>query len=58
MDTNQECIGNENVIIGNGRINGDRNVIINATDANGNIILNRPMIIGYNAKGGPNDIVI
>jgi len=58
MSTQQDNTGDDNVIIGNGQINGNRNVIINATDANGNIILNRPMIIGYNAQGGPNDIVI
>lgn len=51
-------MNDDNVIIGNRQVNGSRNVIIDATDLNGNTILNRPMIIGHNAKGGPNDIVI
>jgi len=61
MTSNINNNGDENVIIGNignRSINGSRNVIIGATDSNGNTILNRPMIIGNNAKGGPNDIVI
>ena len=58
MNTNQDNTGDDNIIIGNRRVNGSRNVIIDATDANGNTILNRPMVIGYRAKGGPNDIVI
>lgn len=56
--TDQDNTGDDNVIIGNRKVNGNRNVIIDATDINGNTILNRPMIIGHNAKGGHNDIVI
>ena len=55
---NQGSTGDDNVIIGNRTINGSRNVIIDATDANGNTILNRPMVVGHGAKGGPDDIVI
>lgn len=58
MNTNQDNTGDDNVIIGNRRVNGNRNVIIDATDTNGNTILNHPMVVGYNAKGGHNDIVI
>ena len=58
MTANQGSTGDDNVIIGNRTINGSRNVIIDATDANGNTILNRPMVVGHGAKGGPDDIVI
>jgi|GEM_PF-4139414 hypothetical protein len=58
MNKNQDNTGDDNVVIGNRKVNGSRNVIIDATDSNGSTILNRPMVIGYNAKGGPNDIVI
>lgn len=58
MSTDEDNVGNDNVIIGPRKVKGNRNVIIYATDVNGNTILNRPMVIGYNAKGGPNDIVI
>ena len=58
MSSNQDNTGDDNVIIGPRRVSGSRNVIIDTTDANGNTILNRPMVIGHNAKGGPNDIVI
>ena len=58
MNTGQDNAGDDNVIIGNRSVNGSRNVIIDATDTNGNTILSRPMVIGNNARGGPNDIVI
>ena len=58
MILNNDNNGNNNVIIGNRSINGSGNVIIDAVDLNGNTILNRPMIIGNNAKGAPGDIVI
>lgn len=63
MDTKQDNIGDDNVIIDGSNSNrdrniGSRNVIIGATDASGNTILNRPMVIGHNAKGSSNDIVI
>jgi hypothetical protein len=37
---------------------GNRNVIIGATDDRGNTILNKPMTVGYGARGGPGSIVI
>lgn len=59
MTDSKNNIGDDNVIIGRNNMNvGSGNVIIDATDSNGNTILNRPMVIGRNAKGGPNDIVI
>ncbi len=58
MVLNNDNNGDDNVILGNRSVNGSGNVIIDATNLNGNTILNRPMIIGKNAKGGPHDIVI
>ncbi len=55
---NFSTIGDNNVIIGNRNVHGSGNVIIDATDLNGNSILNRPMIIWNNAKGGSNDTVV
>lgn len=51
--------GKDSVVIGNvsGEV-GDGSVVITATDANGNIILNQPMAVGKNAKAGPGSIAI
>lgn len=57
-ETDQDDTGDDNVIIGNRKVVGNRNVIIDVADINGNTVLNRPMVVGYNARGGPNDIVI
>ncbi len=52
-------VGKETVIIGDVSGNfGDRCVIIGATDDRGNVILNRPMAVGYKAHAGPNSISI
>lgn len=52
--------GDDNTVVGiwNGTVKGSRNTVVGATDARGNTILNRPMIVGNNAKGGHYDIVI
>jgi hypothetical protein len=53
-------VGEDNVVMGkhNFRKIGNRNVIIGATDDRGNTILNKPMTVGYGARGGPGSIVI
>lgn len=57
-------VGNDSVVIGNiGNIGNNRKignncVIIGATDANGNCILNGTMAIGKNAHAGKNSIAI
>ncbi|MDB5584055.1 MAG: hypothetical protein JWR80_9231 [Bradyrhizobium sp.] len=58
-DDNGE-MGDENVVMGKQpfRKIGSRNVVIGATDNNGNTILNKPMTVGYGARGGPGSIVI
>jgi len=56
-----QTVGDDSVVMGrvspNARV-GDRSVVIGATDAHGNTILNQPMVVGHNAHGGPNSIVI
>lgn len=37
---------------------GDGSVVIGATDQHGNTVLNQPMVIGKDARGGPDSIVI
>jgi len=37
---------------------GDGNTIVNAADANGNVIINTPMAVGYGAKAGKDSISI
>jgi hypothetical protein len=51
--------GKDSVVIGDvsGEI-GDGSVVIGATDANGNVILNQSMAVGRNAKAGPGSIAI
>ena len=51
--------GKDSVVIGDvsGEV-GDGSVVIGATDANGNVILNQPMAVGRNAKAGPGSIAI
>ena len=54
-------LGKDNVIIGNVPSDleaGDGNVIIGATDAHGNTIINTPMAVGRDAKAGPGSIAI
>ena len=54
-------IGKDSVVIGNvgsTRQIGERCVVIGATDANGNTIINTPMAVGYGAKAGPGSIAI
>lgn len=53
-------IGKDSVVIGNvdAREIGERCVVIGATDANGNTIINTPMAVGYGAKAGPGSIAI
>lgn len=57
----QQAVGNDSVVMGlvssNAQV-GDRSVVIGATDAHGNTILNQPMVVGHDAHGGPNSIVI
>ena len=52
-------VGVDSVVIGNvsGSV-GDGSVVITATDARGNVILNQPMAVGRNAYAGPNSIAI
>lgn len=53
--------GKFNTIIGKlplGSKIGDGNTIVNAGDANGNVVFDTPMAVGYGAKGGPGTIVI
>ncbi|EJI1385455.1 hypothetical protein ABVF78_004245 [Vibrio alginolyticus] len=57
MSDKKSEVGSDSVLIGVGKV-GDRSVVINAADENGNIILNRPMAIGHNAMAGPNSIAI
>jgi hypothetical protein len=56
-----QTVGSDSVVMGqvspNARI-GDRSVVIGATDAHGNTILTQPMVVGHNAHGGPNSIMI
>src|ERR1035437_6149883 len=54
-------IGKDAVVIGNVPPHievGDGSVIIGATDANGNTIINQPMAVGRGAKAGPGSIAI
>ena len=54
-------LGKDNVIIGNVPSDleaGDGNVIIGATDAHGNTIINTPMAVGRGAQAGPDSIAI
>jgi hypothetical protein len=54
-------IGKDSVVMGNVPQNlevGDGSVVIGATDARGNTIINRPMAIGRNAQAGTNSIAI
>jgi hypothetical protein len=54
-------IGKDTVIIGNVPSNleaGDGSVVIGATDAQGNTIINEPMVVGRNASAGPHSIAI
>ncbi|MBN1638096.1 MAG: hypothetical protein JW866_03960 [Ignavibacteriales bacterium] len=58
MKINQK-IGKDAVVIGNVNADvGDGSVVINATDSNGNVILNRPMAIGRGAKADNTSIAI
>ena len=51
-------VGNDSVVIGNVPHSvGDRSVFV-ATDANRNVMLNRPMAVGTNAYAGPGSIAI
>jgi len=53
--------GKHSVVIGNVPNNsdiGEGSVVIGATDARGNTILNQPMALGFGAKAGPNSIAI
>jgi len=53
--------GKHSVVIGNVPSNsniGEGSVVIGATDAHGNTILNQPMAVGFGAKAGPNSIAI
>ena len=56
-----QTVGNDSVVMGqvspNAKI-GDRSVVIGATDARGNTILNQPMAIGNGACAGPGSIAI
>ena len=54
-------VGRDSVVIGNVPSNlevGDGSVIIGATDANGNTIINQHMAVGRNAQAGPESIAI
>jgi hypothetical protein len=59
-DTGSDVEGNDNVVVSRDptRLRGSGNVIIGAMDDSGNTVLNRPMIVGRGASGGPNDVVI
>jgi hypothetical protein len=53
--------GKDSVVIGNVPSNirvGEGSVVIGATDANGNTIINQPMAVGRGAKAGKNSIAI
>jgi len=53
--------GKDSVVIGNVPPNsevGEGSVVIGATDANGNTIINQPMAVGRGAKAGKNSISI
>ena len=53
--------GKHSVVIGNVPTNsniGEGSVVVGATDARGNTILNQPMAVGFGAKAGPNSIAI
>ena len=41
-------IGKRNIVIGNANVEGEDNIVIKAPNNNGNIILDKPMIIGNN----------
>ena len=54
-------IGKDSVVIGNVPTDaqvGDGSVLIGATDARGNTILNQPMAVGRGAQAGPGSIAI
>ncbi len=54
-------LGKDNVIIGSVPSDleiGDGNVIVGATDVNGNTMINTPMAVGRDAQAGPNSIAI
>ena len=54
-------IGRDSVVIGNVPPHsevGDGSVVIGATDAHGNTIINQPMAVGRGAKAGPGSIAI
>jgi len=54
-------VGKDSVVMGNVPANlevGDGSVVVGATDANGNTILNQPMAVGRNARSGPGSIAI
>jgi Pyruvate/2-oxoacid:ferredoxin oxidoreductase gamma subunit len=54
-------IGKDSVVIGNVPAHlevGDGSVIIGATDANGNTIINQPMAVGRGARAGLSSIAI
>ena len=39
-------IGKRNIVIGNANVEGEDNIVIKAPNNKGNIILDKPMIIG------------
>jgi hypothetical protein len=52
-------MGDNNTVIGIPPAQmGSGNTIVNFADEHGNTILNRPMIVGYDAHGGPGDVVV
>lgn len=54
-------VGKHSVVMGNVRSDaeiGEGCVVIGATDANGNTILNTPMAVGYSARASENSIAI
>jgi len=54
-------VGKDSVVIGNVPPNtqvGDYSVVIGATDARGNTIINTPMAVGRGAHAGPGSIAI
>ena len=58
---NKFRVGKDSVVIGNVSPNadiGDGSVVIGATDANGNTIINTPMAVGRGAFAGPGSIAI
>ena len=54
-------VGKESVVMGNvpkdAKV-GDGSVVIGATDANGNTIIDQPMAVGHGAEAGPGSIAI